>query len=296
MQKIHSTSNSIIGLLDNIDISQIKPFKYSYRRNVSEDLTELCYSIKEKGLLHPIIVRMNGGGGEKGEGEEVGYEIVAGTRRYNACKMLGWRKIFCQVVELEDKDAFEVSLIENIHSKNLNPVEEAHAFQDYVTNYGWGGISELATRLGKSVSYVDKRIRLLDLPADVVESLSTGSLSVSIGDELLPLKEKEQQSKLAELIKKRKLSSRQVRELKNEMKLSDNPYDVLDFQTKIIDIDAKTQKSFDKAIIAIRVAMNKLASVINDVEDNWTVYEILLQHKNMLHNQIDILYKEKKKV
>ena len=115
MQKIHSTSNSIIGLLDNIDISQIKPFKYSYRRNISEDLHELCYSIKEKGLLHPIIVRMT---------EDGGYEIVAGTRRYNACKMLGWRKIFCQVVELEDKDAFEVSLIENIHSKNLNPIEE----------------------------------------------------------------------------------------------------------------------------------------------------------------------------
>ena len=154
----------------------------------------------------------------------------------------------------------------------------------------------MANKLGKSVSYVDKRIRLLDLPTDVVESLSEGSLSVSIGDELLPLKEKEQQSMLAELIKKRKLSSRQVRELKTEMKNSDNPYDILDFQTKIIDIDAKTQKSFDKAIIAIRVAMNKLASIIGDVEDNWTVYEILLQHKNMLHNQIDILYKEKKKI
>ena len=285
MQRIHSTSNSINGLLDNIDISKIKPFRYSYRRNINDDLNELCYSIKEKGLLHPIIVRMI----------DDGYEIVAGTRRYNACKLLGWRKILSHVVELDNKDAFEVSLIENIHSKNLNPIEEACAFQDYVTNYGWGGISDLATKLGKSVSYVDKRIRLLDLPTDVVESLSVGSLSVSIGDELLPLKEKEQQSKLAELIKKRKLSSRQVRELKTEMKNSDNPYDVLDFQTKIIDIDAKTQKSFDKAIIAIRVAMNKLASVIEDV-DNWTVYEMLLQHKNMLHNQIDILYKEKKKI
>jgi ParB family transcriptional regulator, chromosome partitioning protein len=287
MQKIHSTSNSINGLLDNIDISKIKPFRYSYRRNINEDLHELCYSINEKGLLHPIIVRMIEDNG--------GYEIVAGSRRYNACKMLGWRKILSHVVELDDKDAFEVSLIENIHSKNLNPIEEARAFQDYVTNYGWGGISDLAIRLGKSVSYVDKRIRLLDLPADVVESLSAGSLSVSIGDELLPLKEKEQQSKLAELIKKRKLSSRQVREIKTEMKNSDNPYDVLDFQTKIIDIDTKTQKSFDKAIIAIRVAMNKLASVIEDV-DNWTAYEMLLQHKNMLHNQIDILYKEKKKI
>jgi ParB family chromosome partitioning protein len=286
MQKIHSTSNSINGLLDNIDISKIKPFRYSYRRNINEDLHELCYSIKEKGLLHPIIVRMI----------DDGYEIVAGTRRYNAYKLLGWRKILSHVVELDDKDAFEVSLIENIHSKNLNPIEEARAFQDYVTTYGWGGISDLAARLGKSIGYVDRRIRLLDLPTDVVKSLSAGSLSASIGDELLPLKEKEQQSKLAELIKKRKLSSRQVRELKTEMKNSDNPYDVLDFQTKIIDIDAKTQKSFDKAIIAIRVAMNKLASIIGDVEDNWTVYEILLQHKNMLHNQIDILYKEKKKI
>ncbi|MGI9010536.1 MAG: ParB/RepB/Spo0J family partition protein [Nitrososphaeraceae archaeon] len=220
---------------------------------------------------------------------------AAGTRRYNACKMLGRRKILSHVVELDNKAAFEVSLIENIHSKNLNPLEEARAFQDYVTNYGWGGISDLAPKLGKSISYVDKRIRLLDLPPNVVESLSTGILSVSIGDELLPLKEKEQQSMLAELIKKRKLSSRQVRELKTEMKNSDNPYDVLDVETKIIDIDAKTQKSFDKAIIAIRVAMNNLASVIEDV-DNWTVYEILLQHKNMLHNQIDILFKEKKKI
>ena len=285
MQRIHCTSNSINGLLDNIDISKIKPFRYSYRRNINEDLAELCYSIKEKGLLHPIIVRMI---------EDGKYEIVAGTRRYNACKMLGCRKILSHVVELDDKDAFEVSLIENIHSKNLNPIEEARAFQDYVTNYGWGGISDLAARLGKSVSYVDKRIRLLDLPPYVVESLSTGSLSVSIGDELLPLKEKEQQSKLAELIKQRKLSSRQVRELKNEMKNTDNPYEVLDFQTKIIDIDTKTQKSFDKAIIAIKDAMNKLASVIENV-DNWTIYEMLLQHKNMLHNQIDILFKEKKK-
>jgi ParB family transcriptional regulator, chromosome partitioning protein len=227
------------------------------------------------------------------EGE---YEIVAGTRRYNACKLLGWRKILAHVVELDNKDAFEVSLIENIHSKNLNPIEEGRAFQDYITNYGWGGISDLATRLGKSIGYVDRRIRFLDLPTDVIDSLSEGSLSLTIADELLPLKEKEQQSKLAELIKKRKLSSRQVRELKTEMKNSENPYDVLDFQTKIIDIDAKTQKSFDKAIIAIRVAMNKLASVINDIGDNWTAYEMLLQHKNMLHNQIDILYKEKKKI
>ena len=287
MQKIHSTSNSVIGVLENVDISKIKPFKYYYRNNLHEDMHELCYSIKEKGLLQPIIVRMT---------DDSKYEIVAGTRRYNACKMLGWRKILCHVVELDDKDAFEVSLMENIHSKNLNPIDEARAFKDYVSTYGWGGISELATKLGKSASYIDKRIRMLTFPETIIESISNNEIKPSLAEELLPIKEKEHQSKLAELIKKRKLSSRQVRMLKDEMKNSEHPEEIFDFQTKIVDIDARTQKSFDKAIIAVRVAMNKLASIIEDVEDNWTVYEILMQHKNMLHTQIDILLKEKKKI
>ena len=287
MQKIHSTSNSVIGVLENVDISKIKPFKYYYRNNLHEDMHELCYSIKEKGLLQPIIVRMT---------DDSKYEIVAGTRRYNACKMLGWRKILCHVVELDDKDAFEVSLMENIHSKNLNPIDEARAFKDYVSTYGWGGISELATKLGKSASYIDKRIRMLTFPENIIQSISNNEIKPSLAEELLPIKEKEHQSKLAELIKKRKLSSRQVRMLKDEMKNSEHPEEIFDFQTKIVDIDARTQKSFDKAIIAVRVAMNKLASIIEDVEDNWTVYEILMQHKNMLHSQIDILLKEKKKI
>ncbi|MGB9169167.1 MAG: ParB/RepB/Spo0J family partition protein [Nitrososphaeraceae archaeon] len=287
MQKIHSTSNSVIGVLENVDISKIKPFKYYYRNNSQEDMHELCYSIKEKGLLQPIIVRMT---------DDLKYEIVAGTRRYNACKMLGWRKILCHVVELDDKDAFEVSLMENIHSKNLNPIDEARAFKDYVSTYGWGGISELATKLGKSASYIDKRIRMLTFPETIIESISNNEIKPSLAEELLPIKEKEHQSKLAELIKKRKLSSRQVRMLKDEMKNSEHPEEIFDFTTKIVDIDARTQKSFDKAIIAVRVAMNKLASIIEDVEDNWTVYEILMQHKNMLHSQIDILLKEKKKI
>lgn len=287
MQKIHSTSNSVMGVLENVDISKIKPFKYYYRNNLHEDMHELCYSIKEKGLLQPIIVRMT---------DDLKYEIVAGTRRYNACKMLGWRKILCHVVELDDKDAFEVSLMENIHSKNLNPIDEARAFKDYVSTYGWGGISELATKLGKSASYIDKRIRMLTFPDTIIQSISNNEIKPSLAEELLPIKEKEHQSKLAELIKKRKLSSRQVRMLKDEMKNSEHPEEIFDFTTKIVDIDARTQKSFDKAIIAVRVAMNKLASIIEDVEDNWTVYEILMQHKNMLHGQIDILLKEKRKI
>ncbi|MGD1838668.1 MAG: ParB/RepB/Spo0J family partition protein [Nitrososphaeraceae archaeon] len=288
MQKINSTSNNISGILENVDISKIKLSKYSYRRDVSIGVNELFVSIMEKGLLQPIIVRTT---------NTPYYEIVAGTRRYLACKKLGWRKILCNVMELDDKDAYEISLVENIHSRSIDPIDEAMAFKKYVSDYGWGGISELSSKIGKSISYVDKRIRLLDLPQNIIESISDYSLNPSTAEELLSFKDKQQQSKLAELIKQRKFSSRMVRGLKDELKNSELSIDeIVDFQNKIIDIDTKTQKSFDKAIVTLKVAMNKLAAIINETEDNWMIYEILMQHKHMLHYQIDILYKEKKKI
>ena len=288
MQKIHSTSRSVIGVLENIDLSKISVSRYSYRNSVETEIDELCLSIAEKGLLQPIIVRTT---------NTPYYEIVAGKRRYLACKKLGWRKILCNVMELDDKDAFEISLIENIHSKNIDPIDEATAFKRYVSEYGWGGVSELASKIGKSISYVDKRIRLLDLPKNIIESISDSSLNPSTAEELLSLKDKDQQSKLAELIIQRQHTTREARDLKNKLKNSElNIDEIIDFQTKIIDLDTKTQKSFDKAIVTLKVAMNKLASIISETEDNWMIYEILMQHKHVLHNQIDILYKEKKKL
>ena len=288
MQKIHSSSSSIIGVLENVDLSKIKLSKYLYRQDITTGIDELFISIMEKGLLQPIIVRTT---------NTAYYEIVAGTRRFLACKKLGWRKILCHVMDIDDKNAYEISLIENIHSKNINPVEEATAFKKYVSDYGWGGISELASKIGKSISYVDKRIRLLDLPKNIIDSISDSSLNPSTAEELLSIKDEQEQSKLAELIKERKLSSRKVRDLKEELKNSDLSIDdIYNFQTNIIDLDTKTQKSFDKAIVTLKVAMNKLAAIIDETENNWMIYEILMQHKHMLHNQIDILYKEKKKI
>ena len=277
-----------MGVLENIDLSKIKMSQYSYRNRVEVGIDELCLSVAEKGLLQPIIVRTT---------NTPYYEIIAGARRYLACKKLGWRKILCNVMELDDKDAYEISLIENIHSKNIDPIDEAMAFKRYVSDYGWGGISELASKIGKSISYVDKRIRLLDLPQNIIESISDYSLNPSTAEELLSLKDKEQQSKLAELIIQRQHTTREARDLKNKLKNSELSMDeIVDFQTKVIDIDAKTQKSFDKAIVTLKVAMNKLAAIISETEDNWMIYEILMQHKHVLHNQIDVLYKEKKKL
>ncbi|HKG89750.1 MAG TPA: ParB/RepB/Spo0J family partition protein [Nitrososphaeraceae archaeon] len=287
MSKFHSASPALLGLIEDIEIGKIKQSLPSYRF-IHTEIDELVRSINKKGLLQPIIVR------SKGEY----YEIVAGNRRYKACTALGWRKIVCHIAELDDKEAFEVSLIENIQRKNLEPIEQAHAFKNYVLAFGWGGISELSAKIGKSVSYIDKIIRLLDLPADILDSISKFEINRSTAEELLSIRDNHRQSKLAKIIRERRLSSRQVRELVKDHK-EGSIYDFDEkwtFREKFVDIDRNTQKSFDKSIVALRVAMNTLSTIMEYIEDNWIVYETLMQHKNMLHTQIDLLIKEKRKL
>jgi ParB family chromosome partitioning protein len=276
-----------LGVIEDVEIGKIKQSIPSYRF-IHTDIDELVHSINKKGLLQPIVVR------SKGEY----YEIVAGNRRYKACSALGWRKIVCHIVELDDKEAFEVSLIENIQRKNLEPIEQAHAFKNYVLAFGWGGVSELSAKIGKSVSYIDKIIRLLDLPADILDSISKFEINRSTAEELLSIRDNHMQSKLAQVIREKKLSSRQARELVKDHEEGSvyNFDEKWTFREKFVDVDRMTQKSFDKSIVAIRYAMNTLSTIMEYIEENWIVYEILMQHKNMLHTQIDLLIKEKRKL
>jgi len=151
--------------------------------------------------LQPIVVRAN---------RSNNFEVVAGNRRLMACKMLGWSRISCHLVELDDKQAFEVSIIENVQRHTLNPIEEGLAFRKYVNEFGWGGVSELAQKLSKSTSYICKRIKLTELPKDMIDLISTSEISAAIGEELLPIVDKNVQSRLMEIIRERQLSSRTV--------------------------------------------------------------------------------------
>ncbi|MGN6632376.1 MAG: ParB/RepB/Spo0J family partition protein [Nitrososphaeraceae archaeon] len=296
MSKELTTSNTTRGLLVDIDIYQIRHPPTFYRSTKTNSvlqttqLAELSKSIVRQGLLQPIVVRA--------KADTNHFEIVSGNRRYEACKALGWRKIVCHVLELDDRNAFEVTLIENIQRENLDPIEEARAFKIYVEEYGWGGISDLASRLGKSASYVDKRIKLLDSPAEIIERLSNHSISPSIVEELSPINDQKVISDLVEMINKKGLSSRKVRKLVKEYKKesSQEVYNFHDAEDKIVDIDRKVQNSFDKSIVALRIAASRIAAIVESMEDNWIIYEILMQHKMMLHSQIDVLIKEKKKI
>ena len=278
-----SFSATAPGFIGDIGISKIKQSKNI--RQIVPDTDDLAKSIEQKGLLQPILVRTMDGY----------FEVVAGNRRFCACKALGWKKIACHIIELDDKQAFEVSLIENIQRKTISPLDQATAFKAYVSDFGWGGVSDLASRIGKSLSYITKRIKLLNLPPDVLESIMNRRLDTSIAEELFSIKDENKQSTLANLIAERRLSLRMTRKLLKNIDEKDRDLESF-YKSGYIDHIKIAERSFDKSIIAIRIAMNSLSEIINGVEHDWVIHEVLMQHRNMLHTQIDLLLKEKRKL
>jgi ParB family chromosome partitioning protein len=285
---LHSISSLNEGIIEDLEVSRISPSPTFYP-SIPSTLNELSKSIKEKGLLHFITVRT----------KEEKYEIVAGNRRYIACKMLGWRKIPCHIVELGDREAFEVSLIENIQRRTINPIEEAHAFRSYISDFGWGGIADLATRIGKSTSYVDRRLRLLTLPETVLHKVTGSLLNISAAEELIPIDNDSRQSELADLICKRRMSIRQVRRLirnSDDLNYKYNDSILPAHSDDLSYLDRKARRSFDKSIITLWIAMNRLADIIHSTEDNWILHDMFVEHRNALHARIDLLIKQKRKL
>lgn len=235
--------------------------------------------------------------------------MVCGCRRYTACKALRWKKIPCIVVDANDKEAFEISLIENMHRASLEPIDEANAFKKYVLDLGWGGISELASKLGRSHSYIIKRIMLLNLPQDIIDFINNRQLTPSAAEELFPIRNESKQSELAKLIVDRQLSSKEARNVVRSTKSQSSNYyssqipdsnytygyntqDHNGYQDEVRAID----RSLSKSILALRIAMSRIVGILDEYGDNWFVYECLMEEKNVLHRQIDILYKKKKKL
>jgi ParB family chromosome partitioning protein len=277
-------ASELIGSIEDINISDIIQPLNPLRSGI-DGILELADSIKKIGLLFPILVRIT----ETGK-----FEIVAGSRRFKSCKSLGWKKIQCHIVELDDRGAFEASIIENIQRKTLNIVEEGLAFRKYVNEFGWGATSELARKLSKSSSYVSKRIRLIELPEDVLRLICDSEISVSTGEELLSLKVTATQSKLAAMAANNAISSKSLRNIIKGGKHHFVDIDSVTYQRNSNNLE-KSLKSIDKSIIALRIALNRLGTLIETIEDNWILYEILMNHKNTLHSQIDLLIREKKK-
>jgi ParB family transcriptional regulator, chromosome partitioning protein len=210
-----------------LPLNIIRPARYQTRiqeiESQKQSIQELSLSIKKHGLLQPIIVRP----------VDSGFEIVAGHRRFHACKLLLWRAIPSYVKELSDMAAFEIQLVENIQRETLNAVEEARAFEMYVTEYGWGGVTKLANTIMKSEQYVSSRLQLLKLPKSVLERVISGQLKVSHALELITMKGNSNEI-VADSIVEENMSIKEIRRLKQKFFFAKQ---ALDEETSRTDLD-----------------------------------------------------------
>ena len=280
----------LIGKVNDLNIEDIL-MPSEILRSCYDDvqIQEITESIKANGLLHPLTVR------EK----EGTFEIVAGCRRYYACKSLGWKKIPCCIISLDDIETFEVSLIENLERKSLAPLEEANAFKKYICDKQWGSITKLASRIGKSPSYINKRISLLQLPYDVQKKLEQSSLSPSTAEELFPLHNAEKQSKVATIAVEKNLPLKSVREMV-KINLSEHQYmQEPSIGNDIYKIDQAIntlQKAVDKIVLLVyddahKLYRDKTTATLN----SFVVTELLINTYKMLNGQIENYVKLKKK-
>ena len=190
-----------------IRISDIQKNPYQPRKEFSkEKIEELAQSIKENGLIQPIIVRQS---------PVIGYEILAGERRYRASIAAGLTEVPVIIKKLSDQDMMVHSVIENLQREDLNPIEEAKAYQSLIEK-GYTH-ADIAAKMGKSRPYITNLVRLLTLPDFILNEVEAGKLSQAHARLLIQLPLKEQKN-LLNRIQKEDLSVRQVEDLLKEEK------------------------------------------------------------------------------
>jgi len=173
---------------NNAAIEELHPGRMQPRVHLdAEALAELAASIREHGVLEPILVRKRSPGG---------FEIIAGERRWRAAQQAGLKEVPIFVHDLDDEKAFEAALVENLQREDLNAMETARAFQRLVDDYGYTQ-ETIATKVGKERSTVANALRLLKLPEDVAGLIEEGQLSEGHGRALLSAPSVSQMKKLA---------------------------------------------------------------------------------------------------
>jgi len=190
------------------DINLIHPNRYQPRIIFSrEELEELCSSIKELGIIQPVLLRKDGSG----------YELVAGERRFRAAKMAGLTHVPAFIKNITDSDLLEMSIVENIQRENLNALEEAEAFQQLITEFNLTQ-EQVAKRVGKSRSAVANLLRLRQLPEQIKASILDHTLSMGHARALLGADTSAQQNAAWRAVVLKKLSVRETEALINRLK------------------------------------------------------------------------------
>ena len=236
----NNNKNEDNNSVQKINISQIIPNPLQPRKNFKEDdLKELSSSIKNQGLIQPIIIKPI-------EGNQ--FQIIAGERRWRACQLNGMHEVDCVIKNIDDINVLEAALIENIQREDLNVIEEANAYKGLIDIKGINN-ENLAKLIGKSSSHVSNILRLLELDIKIQEMVISGDLSMGHARALIGVPDAINKAK--EIIEK-KLSVRQIEKITSEFKknktkkISKDP-NITDLEKELSDkIGLKTSIQFNE--------------------------------------------------
>lgn len=251
-----------------LQIDKIHPNKGQPRKNFNvEELAELTDSIKQNGVLQPLLVRRKGND----------YEIVAGERRYQAAKAAGLTEVPVVIREISDEDVFKLALIENLQRSDLSPLEEARGYRQLIDEKDLTQ-EELAKILSKSRSSITNTLRLLDLPEEVQGLVEEGKLTAGHARAILAVPSEEGRIKLAEKVVDERLSVRQTESLASMFSVTENAEPVR---------RAPQPQSFKRAARQMRLALDTNVKVKNVRGKN--KIEIEFSSEEQLAHIVDLL-------
>lgn len=255
-----------------VNINDIKPNHDQPRKKFNEDkLRELAQSIEENGVIQPLVVRR----------DKVGYELVAGERRWRASRLAGLKKVPCIVRSFDEKQNMIVAIIENMQREDLDPIEEALGIQAMTQRFNFTQ-EQVAGSLGKSRVYITNALRLLKLPEWIQEHISEGRISAAHGRTIINVDDKDKQKEICEKIIKDNLSVRATEKLAEKAKDEIKP-----------ERKKRARKTANKSQ-EIRTVEDELRTIIGtkvNIEGDGKVGRIELEYYSIeeLNRLIDIL-------
>ena len=256
-----------------IDINNIKPNSAQPRLHFDEEkLGELAESIRTNGVIQPLIVR---------EGKN-GYELVAGERRWRASIIAGLKTVPCIVRDFDDRQNAIVAIIENMQREDLNPIEEAKGLRAMTEKYGFTQ-EQVSASLGRSRTYIANSIRLLKLPPEIQEYVSSGQMSAAHGRTIINIADKAKQKEIADKIIRNDLSVRATEKLAERVK------DELKPERKRRKPKAEAQGKTEEVLAVERELMTLTGTKVSITGDSKGKLELEYYSIEELNRLIDII-------
>jgi len=264
--KVRSVKEEFENKIMEVDVEKIIPNSQQPRKNFEpEALKDLAKSIKEHGILQPLILVKTNTGDDK-------YQVLAGERRLKASKLAGLEKVPAIIRTATEQQKLELALVENVQRKDLNPIEEAFSFQKLITEFNLTQ-DRVADRIGKDRSWVSNHLRLFKLPKEIQDALAIEKITMGHAKAILALKEEKLQRKLFNKIANEKFSVRETEEQVKKVSVKSHSRKVKVRDAEMLGLEDKLKDSLSTKVEIKK--QGKKGQIVIDFYSNEELYGLV---------------------